>query len=68
MNIIVRVVPRDNAKAWARLVRHSPGVALPDHVFVVSEDAARALRDAGIGFTELCREAGTTVTNVRERI
>jgi hypothetical protein len=57
MKTVIRVSPRDSAKAWALLVRHSPGVALPDRVFVVSEEAARALRNAGIRFSELSREA-----------
>ena len=60
MNTVIRVSARDSAKAWALLVRHSPGVALPDRVFVVSDEAARALRKAGIRFTELSREAGVS--------
>ena len=43
MKIVIQVSPRDSAKAWALLVRHSPGVALPDRTFVVSEEAVRAL-------------------------
>lgn len=56
MKTVIRVSPRDSAKAWALLVRHSPGVALPDRVFVVSDEAVRALRDAGIRFSELKTE------------
>ena len=51
MKTVIRVSPRDSAKAWALLVRHSPGVALPDRVFIVSDEAVRALRDAGIHFS-----------------
>ena len=56
MKIVIQVSPRDSAKAWSLLVRHSPGVALPDRVFVVSEEAVRTLREAGIRFSELSRE------------
>jgi len=38
------------------LVRHSPGTALPNGTFLVSEDAARALRRARINFTEISHE------------
>jgi hypothetical protein len=68
MKTVIRVSPRDSAKAWALLVRHSPGVALPDRVFVVSDDAIRALREAGIRFTELSREANTSGAAAGERI
>jgi len=52
MRTVIRVSSRDSAKAWALLVRHSPGVALPDRVFVVSEEAVCALRKAGVRFSE----------------
>jgi hypothetical protein len=59
MRIVIRVTRCDSAKAWALWVRHSPGVAMPDRVFIVSEAAVRALREAGIRFSELSREAST---------
>jgi hypothetical protein len=68
MRTVIRVSQRDTAKAWALLVRHSPGVALPDRVFVVSEEAARALREAGIRFSELSREAIASGAASGERI
>ncbi len=68
MRTVIRVRPRDSAKAWALLVRHSPGVALPDGVFVVSEEAVRALRNAGIRFSELSREASMSGASPGERI
>jgi|SRR5262245_54416077 len=55
MNVIVQISARDKAKAWEILVRHSPGTALPNRTFVVSEDAVKALRKAGIRFTEISR-------------
>jgi hypothetical protein len=58
MKIVIQVAAKDKAKAWAVLVRHSPGTALPNRTFIVSEDAARALREAGIRFQEVSREPG----------
>jgi hypothetical protein len=60
LSTVIRFSARDAAKAWAVLVRHSPGMAQPDRTFVVSEEAARALRKAGIRFKELSREAGVS--------
>ena len=68
MKTVIRVSPRDSAKGWALLVRHSPGVALPDRVFVVSDEAVRALRNAGIRFSELSREASMSGASAGERI
>jgi hypothetical protein len=56
MNIIVRIAAKDNAKAWGLLVRHSPGTALPNRTFVISEEAVKALRKAGISFPKISRE------------
>ena len=58
MRITIRVAAKDNTKAWGLLVRHSPGTALPENVFVVSEEALGALRKAGIELTEISREPG----------
>lgn len=55
MKVVIQVSADDDAKAWALMVRHSPGVALPNRTFVVSEEAVAALREAGIRFTELSR-------------
>src|SRR5262245_17687174 len=64
MRTVIQVSPRDSAKAWALLVRHSPGVALPDHAFIVSEEAVRALQNAGIHFSVLSREASMSGATV----
>lgn len=53
--VIIRVSDEDRARAWGQLVRHSAGTALPNNTFIVSDGAARALRDAGIEFTEISR-------------
>jgi len=56
MNVVIRVVNEDRARAWGFLVRHSPGTALPNNTFIVSDIAARGLRDSGIEFVEISRE------------
>ena len=53
--IVIQVAANDKARAWALLVRHSPGTALQDRTFIVSEQAVRALREAGIRFREISR-------------
>ena len=57
MRIVIQVSAADDAKAWDLLQRHSPGVALPQRRFVVSEAAARALKDADIRFFEISRDS-----------
>ena len=66
MKVAIRVRARDRAKVWGFLVRHSPGMALPDRVFVVSEEAVRALREAGFRFSVISRE--TSGASAGERI
>ncbi len=56
MKVVIQISAADDAKAWALMVRHSPGVALPNRTFIVSEEMVRALREAGIRFTELSRD------------
>jgi hypothetical protein len=56
MRIVIQIAARDDAKAWDLLQRHSPGVALPNRTYIVSDDTSRALTKAGIRFTELSRE------------
>ena len=68
MRTVIRVSPRDSARAWALLVRHSPGVALPDGVFVESQEAIRALREAVIRFSLLSRGADLSGAASSERI
>jgi len=55
MNVVIQVSPRDRAKAWSLLVRHSPGTAQPNRTFIVSEDAAKALREAHIDYSFVAR-------------
>lgn len=57
MSVVIQVSAADDAKAWSLLLRHSPGTALPNRTFVVSESAINILEEAGIRFTELSRQA-----------
>lgn len=52
MRVIIQVSKKDRAKAWGILVRHSAGTALPDRIFIVSEDAVKALRAEGVKLKE----------------
>jgi len=49
--VVIRVSAVDEAKACMLLIRHSPGVALPNQTYIVSKDAADCLREAGIRFS-----------------
>lgn len=68
MKVVIQVSAKDSAKAWALLVRHSPGTALPNRTFVVSAEAVRALRKAGIRFVEISRENSSVGVAAGERI
>ena len=57
MKIIIRFSAREEAKALPTLLRHSPGMILPERTYIISEEAARLLRQQGIRFAELGREA-----------
>jgi hypothetical protein len=53
MKVIIRLSSREEAKALTILLRHSPGTVLPDRTYVISEEAANALKNGGGKFTEL---------------
>lgn len=55
--VVIQIAAKDRAKAWGILVRHSVGTALPNRMFIVSEAAARALKDAEIRFDEISRDS-----------
>jgi hypothetical protein len=57
MKVIVHLTKEEEAKALPILLRHSPGMVLPHRTYVLSEDALRALREAGVRFSEMSREA-----------
>lgn len=68
MKIVIQVSPKDRAKAWGILVRHSPGMALPERKFIISEEALRALKKAGVKFQVISREGILTGEIAGERI
>ena len=57
MTAVIRLSPAEELKAIPILLRHSSGSILPDRTYVISESAVRALRAAGVRFTELIRES-----------
>jgi hypothetical protein len=54
---IIQMSEAEEAKALPLLLRHSSGTVLPNRVYVISEEAAKKLREAGVQFTELSRES-----------
>ena len=58
MSVVVQILAADDSKAWNLLQRHSPGMALPNRTYVLNDDAIKALREAGVRFTEVSRAAG----------
>jgi hypothetical protein len=56
VRVAIKVTAKDRAKALALLVRHSPGMALPDGVFVLSPEAVQALRKAKIRFSVIASD------------
>jgi hypothetical protein len=57
MKIIIQLSREEEAKALPILLRHSPGMILPDRTYVLGEDVVGQLQNAGIRFTQLSREA-----------
>jgi hypothetical protein len=57
MTVVVRLTSREEAKALPILLRHSPGMVLPERTYVLHHQAVAALRAAGVRFTELSRES-----------
>jgi hypothetical protein len=55
METVIQLSEREEAKALPILLRHSPGVVLPNRVYVLGSQAVQALQDAGIDFRELSR-------------
>jgi hypothetical protein len=53
MKIAIRFTAKEELKAVPILMRHSPGMMLPGDIYVLSEEAVAALREAGVRFTEV---------------
>jgi hypothetical protein len=59
MKVIIHLTKEDETKALPILLRHSPGMVLPNRTYVLSEDALKALRARGIHYSEVSREAAS---------
>jgi hypothetical protein len=57
MKIIIQLSREEEAKALPILLRHSPGMILPERTYVLDEKTVGLLRNAGIRFNQLSREA-----------
>jgi len=57
MKIIIQLSRDEEAKALPILLRHAPGMILPERTYVLGEKSVVFLRGAGIRFTQLNREA-----------
>lgn len=71
MKVVVRFSSREEAKALPIILRHSPGMILPERTYILSEEVVQQLRNAKIKFTEISSEAITPFSsgvNAGERI
>ena len=55
MKTVIQMSACEEAKALPILLRHSPGMVLPNRTYIVSEEAIRSLGSAGVTFCELPR-------------
>jgi len=51
MKVIVHMTKEEEAKALPILLCNSPGMLLPHRTYLLSEDAVKALREAGVRFS-----------------
>lgn len=69
MKIAVRFTKAEELKALPILLRHSPGMILPEKIYVLSTGAVAALQKAGVRFTQLTSATaprlGDVATGVR---
>jgi hypothetical protein len=59
MKIAVRFTTEEELNAVPILMRHSPGMMLPGDIYVLSEEAVAAVREAGVRFTEVTSEVAS---------
>lgn len=57
MRVVIQMTQDEELKALPILLRHSPGMMLQNGTYVLTADSARRLREQGVRFTELGREA-----------
>src|SRR5262245_31110159 len=60
VDVVIQFSEREEAKALPILMRLTPGVVLPNRVYVLSMPAIRALQDAGVVFREVSRTGHAT--------
>ena len=53
MTIALQLTVEEEAKALPILLRHSPGMLLPNRTYMVSREAMRELQHAGVQFIVL---------------
>jgi hypothetical protein len=56
MNVVIRLTARQELKALPILLRHSAGMVLAKRTYILNPAAVRALRQAGVKFTELSND------------
>lgn len=56
MKLAIQLSEAEEAKALPVLLRHSPGMVLPNRTYVISAEAAKSLGQAGIQFTKVSPE------------
>jgi hypothetical protein len=56
MKVVIHLSAREELRALPILLRHSPGTMLRDQTYVITAEAARALREAGVKFEVLSSE------------
>ena len=57
MKVIIHLTEAEELKALPLLLRHSPGMVLPNRTYVLSADTLKALRTKGIQYSEVSRES-----------
>lgn len=57
MKVVIRLTKRVELRALPILLRHTPGSALPNQTYIISAEAALALRSQGVVFTELSHDS-----------
>jgi hypothetical protein len=53
MKVVIQLSAREEIKALPILLRHSPGMVMPERTYVLNEQAVDALHQAGVRFTVL---------------
>lgn len=57
MKVVICMPEEEELKALPIVLRHSPGMMLPNGTYLLNADAVRKLRDSGVQFVERGREA-----------